>query len=97
MPLITADNTETTDQPAIAPHAADDATELLAKIDTAMAQLKHERMLATAERLKMMEERLRYKEAQLEQRERELAQREKNLQQTLQTIQQVLDQTRPAQ
>jgi hypothetical protein len=97
MPLITADNTETTDQPAIAPHAADDATELLAKIDTAMAQLKHERMLATAERLKMMEERLRYKEAQLEQREREIAQREKNLQQTLQTIQQVLDQTRPAQ
>lgn len=68
-----------------------EAKDLLNRINTAMAQLQQERILATTERLKMMEERLRFKEAKLAMREKEVAQREANLQKTLLTIQNSLN------
>lgn len=70
-----------------------EAKDLLTRINTAMAQLQQERMLATTERLKMMEERLRFKEATLELREMNVTQREAKLRKTLLTIQESINST----
>ena len=80
MPLIGAHDVNTPDQPAAGSRIIDDATVLLEKIDLAMAQLRQERMLATAELLKMMKLQLHHKEVQLEQREIEIAQCESKTQ-----------------
>lgn len=86
LPQQTADSTSTDDK----------AKELLTRINTTMAQLQQERILATTERLKMMEERLRFKEAKLELREKDVAQRETNVQRTLLAIQGSINSTKSA-